>query len=339
MKQRFRAVAGLSVLPVALAALSLSPAAGQSRDDPMSRPQGVVSRVAASTTVRAGEGTRQTLVAPTATAGAKGTTQRTQAAAGATFSVDYNGFTPAARRAFQAAVNLWAAKVNSSVPITVEATFEPLDRGVLGQAGASFIWRDFAGAPKRNTWYVDSVANKRAGRQLDPAPDLVASFNSNMPDWYFGTDGRTPDGRYDFQSVVMHELGHGLGFLGAGSVSADDRGRVRLQGLPYGYDRFTENQAGQGLLGFANNSTSLADQLTGNAVYFDSAAVRNANGGSRARLFAPSNWSAGSSYSHLNERTYRQGNRNSLMTPTLNDGEAIHNPGAITLAIFKGIGW
>jgi hypothetical protein len=334
MNRRLRAVAGLSVLPVALAALSLSPAAGQDSQDRVSRSEGL-SRSAVQTTVLAGEGTRQTLVAPPRTA----TALRSQAAAGgATFDVNYNGFTPAARRAFQAAVDLWAVRVSSSVPITVKATFEPLGRNVLGQAGPSFIWHDFAGAPQPKTWYVDAVANKRSGRQLSSAPDIIADFSSNQPNWYFGTDGRTPNGRYDFQSVVMHELGHGLGFLGAGSVNGD-RGTVRTDRLPFGYDRLTENQAGEGLLGFPDNSTSLANQLTGNALYFDSAAVRNANRGARARLYAPRSWSNGSSYSHLNEGTYRQGNRNSLMTPIINDGEAIHSPGGITLAIFKGIGW
>ncbi len=334
MNRRLRAVAGLSVLPVALAALSLSPAAGQDETVQMSRSEGV-SRAAATTTVRAGEGTRRTLVAPTNTAAPA---QRTQAAAGATFDVDYNGFTPAARRAFQAAVDLWAPRVRSSVPITVKATFAPLGRRVLGQAGPSFIWHDFAGAPKPRTWYVDAVANKRAGRQLSSAPDIIADFSSNQPNWYFGTDGRTPSGKYDFQSVVMHELGHGLGFMGAGNVRSG-QGTVREGRMPFGYDRFTENRSGEGLLGFADNSSALANQLTSNAVYFDSTAVRNANGGARARLYAPRPWEPGSSYSHLNERTYRQGNRHSLMTPVINDGEAIHSPGGITLAIFRGIGW
>jgi hypothetical protein len=252
--------------------------------------------------------------------------------------VDYNGFTRAARRSFQAAVDLWATRVSSSVPITVEATFAPLGSTVLGQAGSSFIWKDFAGAPRPNTWYADAIANKRFGRQLNSAPDIVADFSSNQPDWYFGTDGRTPDGKYDFQSVVMHELGHGLGFVGAGNVRSGE-GTVRSLRLPYGYDRFTENRAGDGLLSFPNNSASLAEQLTSGSVYFDSAAVRSATGGPRARLYAPSRWSSGSSYSHLDEGTYRQGNANSLMTPIINDGEAIHSPGGITLAIFKGIGW
>ncbi len=53
---------------------------------------------------------------------------------------------------------------------------------------------------------MDAIANKRAGRQLDPTPDIVADFNSARTDWYFGTDGNTPADEYDFTPVVMHAV-------------------------------------------------------------------------------------------------------------------------------------
>ena len=39
-------------------------------------------------------------------------------------------------------------------------------------------------------------------------------------DWYFGTDGSTPFSQYDFVSVVMHEIAHGLNFAGSMRVSS-----------------------------------------------------------------------------------------------------------------------
>ena len=66
----------------------------------------------------------------------------------------------------------------SPVPITVSATFEPLGAGILGSAGPGLIWRNFPGAAQPNTWYADALANKLSGGQLDPAPDILASFNS-----------------------------------------------------------------------------------------------------------------------------------------------------------------
>jgi hypothetical protein len=273
--------------------------------------------------------------APSFVGPARSRTDRQQAA---TFQVTYSGFTPAAQAAFQSAVNVWASKVTTAVPITVKATFTAQPSNLLGSAGSSFIWRDFTGAPRAGTWYVDAIANKRAGRQMDPSPDIVANFNSSRTDWFFGTTGGTPAGKYDFKSVVLHELGHGLGFLGAGRV-ASGLGTVRNSGFPLSYDHFTENGAGTRLLTFPDNSAQLSTQLRSNSVYFDSTPVRNANGGQPARLYAPTTWQQGSSYSHLNEATYPKGNANSLMTPQLNSAEAIHSPGPITQALFKSIGW
>jgi hypothetical protein len=173
---------------------------------------------------------------------------------------------------------------------------------------------------------------------MDAAPDIVANFNSNRTDWFFGTNGGTPAGRYDFKSVVLHELGHGLGFLGAGQVSSG-LGTVRTGGRPLSYDHLTENGNDRRLLTFRDNSARLADQLRSNNIYFDSTKVRNANGGNPARLYAPRRWNQGSSYSHLHESSYPIGNANSLMTPFLNSAEAIHSPGPITLALFRSIGW
>ena len=293
---------------------------------------------AAPVTLLAGpRSTRPTLVAPDRARTASPDSVSATTAAGAQFTVTYSGFSPAARTAFQRAVDLWAATVQSSVPITVKASFTPLGRGVLGSAGPSGVYKNFSGAPQRETWYVDAIANKRAGRQLDPSPDIVAEFNSSFSNWHFGS-AAAPQGTYDFTSIVLHELGHGLGFLGAGYV-AGGVGTVRESGSPISYDRFTENGAGKALPTFADRSAALKTQLTGGNLFFDSPAVRDANSARPARLYAPATWQDGSSYSHLAEGTYRAGNRNSLMTPFLSDGETIRSPGPITKAILTTIGW
>lgn len=330
MRQQLRFLVGLGAMSALVGTLVSGPAVADEESSAVS--MGVARSAAKVTLLAGGQHGAPSYVGP-----ARATDSRA-AAATATFQVTYHGFSPAARTAFQAAVDVWATKVTSTVPITVDATFQPLGTNVLGSAGTSFVWRDFPGAPRPSTWYVDAIANKRAGGQMDAAaPDIVANFNSSFTNWYFGTNGLTPAGKYDFESVVLHELGHGLGFSGAGNVTAG-RGTVRLSGLPISYDHFTENNPGTKLLAFAN-STALATQLTSNGVFFDSIKVRNANAGNRAKLYAPSPWQQGSSYSHLDEATYRKGNTNSLMTPILNSAEAIHNPGPITQALFRSIGW
>jgi hypothetical protein len=253
-----------------------------------------------------------------------------------TMTVNYTGFTPQAQAAFQHAVNIWAGQLTSPVTIVVDAEFAPLGTNVLGSAGPSLV-RNRTGLPP-GTWYPVALANKITGLDLLPgSSDIDAQFSSTFS-WYYGTDGNAPSGTYDFVSVVLHELGHGLGFIGLANVSGGS-GSLGSGGFPSIYDRFTENGAGQALLSFVNPSAALGSQLTSNNVYFDGPRTRLANGGNPARLYAPASWQPGSSYSHLNEATYPAGNPNSLMTPQIASSEAIHDPGPITRAIFEDTGW
>jgi hypothetical protein len=211
-----------------------------------------------------------------------------------------------------------------------------LPSGVLGSAGPTLV-RNASGLVP-NTWYATALANKIGSTDIFPgSPDIHASF-SNSFSWYYGTDGNAPGGTYDFVSVVLHELGHGLGFVGSMTHNGSS-GSSGFNGFPVIYDRFTENGSGQPLLGFASPSASLGAQLTSNNLFFDGPHARAANGGAAPRLYAPPSWQQGSSYSHLNEATYGVGNPNSLMTPALSSGEAIHDPGPITRGIFEDTGW
>lgn len=266
----------------------------------------------------------------------------------AIFVVDYVGFTPAARRAFQRALDNWARLISSSVPISVHAQYVDFgDQLRLGFAHAGSLEINFPGAPRRNTFYVEAGANKNSGQQLYPEnPDIFAYFNSSFPNWHFGS-GPAPAGEYDFTTVVMHELAHGLGFIGFGKVNkipAPERGTVRNNHAgdtrrPSIYDRFTENSNNTLLNSMPDLSRQLANQLQSNRLFYDSPRVRDANDNKPAKIYAPSTFVEGSSYVHLDESTFPNGDKNSLMTPHLGPGETIRSPGPITRAIFKDGGW
>ncbi len=267
----------------------------------------------------------------------------------ASIVVNFNGsgWTSEAKAAFIFAADIWETLISSPVLIVVDAQFSPLPPRVLGGARPIFI-RDFVNAPQSNTWYPVATANKLANRgDLDPEADIQATFSSTYPDWYFETGSSTPVDKISFASVVLHELGHGLGFTG--SMRVDDgsgpnecsgdagRGCYGYFGFPVIYDHFVENGAGTALLSYTNNSADLGDQLTSNNIFFDSPGGNFANGGNRIPIYAPSTWSQGSSYSHLAESFNPTGH--SLMTFSISKGETIHNPGSVTLCMFKEMGW
>lgn len=263
------------------------------------------------------------------------TTSTMDAAATATFQVTYVGFTPEARADFQRAVDIWSHLISSPVPITVYAQYEPLAESIEGYAGASHYRTDFPGAKQPHTFYPEPLANKMAGHQIDESPDIEAHFNSGAAHMHFGTGPISLD-QEDFASIVLHEIGHGLGFVGAAAVEGG-RATMGTPGYPLAFDRYTRAADGRSLLDIADPA-DLATQLQSGTVYFDSPAVRIAGGGRPAQLYAPAPW-GGSSYSHLDESTYPEGDPNELMTPVLQRGHVVPGPGPLTLAILRTIGW
>ncbi len=276
--------------------------------------------------------------------GAKMTT-RNQGSGTANINVVYLGFTPQAQDAFQSAVDTWASTLDSEVDIFVLAQFVPLQPGVLGSAGSTFIVRDSPGL-RRNTWYGNALGDKLAGEDLVPGQfDIVASFSSAFPNWYFGTDGNTPSGDFDFRTVVLHELGHGLNFFGGMSYNQENGvgsyGFGIQPALPSIYDQFTDTRPGRQLVKtnkFPNPSAILGDALIGEQIQFSGSSTKSTTRGDRAILYTPDNWRPGSSYSHLDESIYT-GTVNGLMTPFLAPGESFQGPGSIVYAMFDDMGW
>jgi len=119
--------------------------------------------------------------------------------------------------AFQFAADKWGETLDSPVPMYVTTAFNPLAANVLGSTSATFAFRDFPhaglfpGPEFANTWYASSLADKRAGGELNPGfADMNSQFNSSF-DFYLGLDGNH-GAQVDLVTVALHEFGHGLNF-------------------------------------------------------------------------------------------------------------------------------
>ena len=262
--------------------------------------------------------------------------------AGARFEVTYTGFPPVAETAFQAAVDTWACRIESPFAIRIDAKWEELDAVTLGSAGP-FLHRNFDGAPFPDIWIPAPLADLYAGRDLAPGrADIEATFNAEFGAWNlnpFSVPGR---GEYDLYTVVLHEIGHGLGLIGGFSV-VDGEGVLEdgesAEG-PYLYDRFSVDSQGRSLLTsptYPAGSMALGDVLQ-EAVAFQGEAVQQAYN-QAAPLYAPSIWVTGGSYSHLDEDVFPEGTPDGLMTPFVRPAERIVEPGDVTCAMLADLGW
>ena len=130
---------------------------------------------------------------------------------------------------FTQAASVWGSLLTSSVPVLIQAAFNPLTctatTAVLGSAGPRFVEISDPSFEFQNYWYHEALANKEAGVDLTPpfagdnGSDINAQFNSNIgtagcltsSGWYYGFDHNETT-KIDLLAVLLHEFGHGLGF-------------------------------------------------------------------------------------------------------------------------------
>ena len=258
--------------------------------------------------------------------------------------VSYSLFPAEAKVAFEYAVSIWEHIIESDIPIYVEARWRTMDGNTLGSAGPSDYYANFEYAPRKNHFYPISVVEKITKSEITGpgSPDITATFNKEIK-WYYGTDGKTPELLHDFVSVVLHEIGHGLGFTGFFFVTGNVGGYGNVNaGDAAAFDMMVMNDKHEHLVDtavFKMPSADLYNAFTSNRLFSESPAAVAVNSENKPRLYAPSTWKDGSSIYHLNESTYPSNTENSLMTHAIGKGEAIHDPGPITLGILADIGW
>jgi len=261
---------------------------------------------------------------------------------GGLITVNYSGFTTAAKAAMDYAVSILETLLPSDTRITVSASLTKIStEGVLGQSsimGYAPGWAIDAQNP--NAYYPLSLAEKIAGASLnqDTQADIELTINSSIS-WYFGTDGQTPSQKYDLVTVILHELCHGLGFYDSMGTT-DTYGFYGSGRIPMIYDTFVEDVEGNNLtdtLIFPNPSASLLTRMTGGQIYFNGPLFNYYTKGTRAKLYAPSTWDPGSSISHFDESSTLR--INALMTPFIDMAEAIHDPGKYTFSVLGDLGW
>ncbi|MBE0543313.1 MAG: PKD domain-containing protein [Verrucomicrobia bacterium] len=260
-----------------------------------------------------------------------------------------NGTTVGQQRlnVFSRAAEIWGARLVSNVPILVEARFDPLScsesSGVLGSAGPTFVFRDFANAPVASTWYTVAQANALAGVDLAPDNyDISATFNSELGkpgclsalSWYYGFDGNAPANGIDLLDTVLHEIAHGLGFATFVNLSTG----AKFLGFDDAYMRHLENHStGMTYPQMSNAQRLTASTSTGNLHWVGPYVLANigilssGTSGGHVRMYAPNPAQSGSSVSHWDTAL----SPDELMEPFLTATTDYR----LTIELLKDIGW
>ena len=249
------------------------------------------------------------------------------------FLINFNTVPSIARPAIQTAVDIWSENFASTVPINVNVKWgSSSSYGVLASASAKNNFSNFNGAPDKTLYYASALANALAGRDLDPtSPEIEISITSNAP-WYYGTDGICPARSFDLVSVILHEMGHGLGFV-SGNYYEPFSGFGRVD-QPTPFDAYAQLPDGRRLADMPSPSLEAGKAMTSDLFWSGENAIK-ANNGIKPKLYTPSIYEAGSSISHLDEATFSKSVDNAVMTPNLDSGEVFHLPGPLVLAMFE----
>ncbi|MCC7094367.1 MAG: chitobiase/beta-hexosaminidase C-terminal domain-containing protein [Ignavibacteriaceae bacterium] len=274
------------------------------------------------------------------------------------FQINYENPAPPyqAQIAIEYAVKIWEFLINSNQIIKINIKWEDLGYSstsgyTLAKCGTDTFYNS-PSLPESNVQYPIALAEHLLGQNLNGSSfDIVMYINSNDSiDWYFGTEGIPQEDKNDMVSVILHEIAHGLGYIGFFGVSGS-YGYRGISGIPVDtnshpsiYDTYgalaNYYPALDFLINYPNHSTELKGKLTGNSVYFsgDNSWIQYGRN-ILPKLYAPASWKSGSSIFHLDDETFPQGNSNSLMTPSIDQAEVIHSPGEVGLAILQDIGW
>ncbi len=243
---------------------------------------------------------------------------------------------PQALNALLFAVDIWSTEIVSGIPIKIDVSFENLPSGTLATTSRTGFF-NVPNAPDPSVIYNPPLADALAGFDLSPTEaDITIRFNANEA-FYYGTDGLTPQGQIDFVSLSLHEIGHGMGMSGTVNGSGTMIGLNSGSNLRV-YDQLVELGDGTPLSTLDNGSATMADALRSEDIFMNAPSATAALG-SRPKLYAPTAFAPGSSYSHWDEDAFPNGDANSLMSPIFDLGESNHDIGDIFRGLLNDIGW
>lgn len=250
------------------------------------------------------------------------------------FLITYEKPTPDdVKLATQAAASLWEETIVSPIPIKMRVIWESF--GGINQPkalGAPTWVSNFPNAPLRDVEYPLALANTITGVDLQPQSSAIHIWiNSDLKDqFYTGLDGNVPAGKTSLRSLMLHEIGHGLGMLGFLGINEKDGLGYKGPGKRL-FDFFVVDRHGELLLQMPDGSTKLRDALWEGAYFKGPHTVKAA--GELGASLEPQNPAHYMQYEHLAQLYF---GTNVMANPPWGAEVGI---GPVDRAIFKDMGY
>lgn len=248
---------------------------------------------------------------------------------------------------FQAAADYWETKLDSDVEIIVDAEMSALfctsSSAVLGSAGPESASRNFPSAPVEDTFFPAALVNSLEGVDKDiSSSDIGATFNSSIDNnseclgsmnWSYTIGVPESAGSVGLYGIVLHEIGHGLGFITFVNGLGQRVGGVNDHFMRFLHDNsagkdWTAMDDGEREASSINNSNLV---WTGQMAIDESVFLTNGLNSGKPQLYAPTLYDGGSSVSHWDTSL----TPNDLMEPF---AESI-NEDWVTIKAFYDMGW
>ncbi|MDQ3201293.1 MAG: hypothetical protein M3Q94_03880 [Pseudomonadota bacterium] len=214
----------------------------------------------------------------------------------------------------------------SNITLRVDFKFHDLgNTGTLGQAGP-------AGFDVRNgVYFAQALFNLLAKNDVNGgAVSLNVEMNTNASvTWFYGAS-TPPQGQYNWQSVIMHEVGHSMGFFD----TVAQNGSYSNAG-PGIFETISTLGVGGSVLSSLDQA-GRAQAVISNNVYWSGQFGLSANNGQAIKLYSPNPYEEGSNYSHLDPSQTGVGG---LYFPSLPDATFFAGPTKQELGILHDVGW
>jgi len=255
-----------------------------------------------------------------------------------TFQFDYSDpsaelWTPESRAALDTA----AANLSSYLPlytanIRIAVLGTNANNGTLAGAG-SYYYNPVPGFG--NMGIIGSKILAEDTSSLSINGRVTANFFHN---WSF--DDTVTGSQFDFISVMMHEIGHAMGF--ASLVGSNGESDLGFDGSFSPFDQFLVNSSGQALVYQGTFNTGPEWEAasvggTGNGIFFNGPNAVAVYGG-LIPIYSPTTWAEGSSGSHLDTGVFT-GTDRQLMNHAITRGPGEREFSELEIAMFRDLGY